>query len=106
MPKMATIKWTRGSTEDLRQIKQYIGHDAPDTAELFVKRLIASTHRLASFPLSGSVIKGFLRFEAREILHGNYRVIYRVDGDRVLILSVFHASRILDEDSISGMDDG
>jgi toxin ParE1/3/4 len=102
---MATIEWTRGSTEDLRQIKEYIGQSAPDTAESFVQRLIASTNRLAAFPLSGSVVRAFSRFEAREILHGNYRIIYRVDGERVLILTVYHASRMLDEDCIPGSDD-
>jgi plasmid stabilization system protein ParE len=33
----------------------------------------------------------------RHIIFGNYRIIYRVDGNRVSILRVVHAARLLDQ---------
>ena len=32
----------------------------------------------------------------REILHGNYRVIYRLTDDSLQILTVHHSARLLD----------
>ena len=37
-----------------------------------------------------------LREDLREVLHGAYRVIYRIDLDRVVILTVRHSRRLLD----------
>jgi len=34
----------------------------------------------------------------RELLHGNYRIIYRVHPDRVAILSVYHGQRLLERE--------
>jgi len=37
----------------------------------------------------------------REVLHGDYRIIYRYAAARVTILGVFHGARRLDERSLS-----
>jgi plasmid stabilization system protein ParE len=36
------------------------------------------------------------------IISGNYRTIYRIDGDHVIVLRVIHASRLLDQSLLSG----
>ena len=36
----------------------------------------------------------------REILQGNYRLIYRVERERVIIVAVHHAARLLDTDNL------
>lgn len=48
------------------------------------------------FPHSGGYIAEDSRKIYREIIQGNYRVIYRVSGDDVLIVAVYHAARLLD----------
>jgi toxin ParE1/3/4 len=37
------------------------------------------------------------RDDIREIIRGNYRIIYRVGSSRVDILAVYHAAQLLDE---------
>src|SRR5947209_7831990 len=95
---MARIAWTPFSIDDLRAIRAYIARDAPRTADAFVKRLMAAVRRLRRFPLSGSVVPEFRLDNVREILYGNYRIVYRVVGSRVEILTVCHAARLLRDD--------
>lgn len=90
------IYWTRQAQEDLRAIRAHIARDAPATAAAYVQKLRTSVGRLAQFPFSGEVVPEFKREDLREILQGNYRVIYRVKQNRIDIVAVFHGSRILD----------
>jgi len=91
------IYWTRQAREDTRQIRSFIARDAPATATAFIRRLRASVERLRNFPYSGCVVPELGREEIREILFGNYRIIYRVGQSRVDILAVYHSARLLDE---------
>ena len=93
----SNIYWTRQSRDDLRAIRQFIARDAPATASAFVRRLRASVGRLREFPLSGQVLPELGRDDIRELLRGNYRIIYRVRPNRVDILAVYHSAQLLDE---------
>jgi plasmid stabilization system protein ParE len=91
------IYWTRQAREDLREIRAFIARDAPITAAAFVRRLRASVDRLRSFPRVGQVVTELGNEEIRELIRGQYRVIYRCRIDRIDILTVYHSSRLLDE---------
>ncbi|MCG8652670.1 MAG: type II toxin-antitoxin system RelE/ParE family toxin [Pirellulales bacterium] len=51
-----------------------------------------SVGRLKQFPYSGEVVPEVGREDLREVLQGNYRIIYRVSDRRIDILAVFHSS--------------
>ena len=89
------IYWTLQAREDMRAIRAHIARDAPATATAYVRRLRESVGRLRGYPFSGQVVPEIGREEIREILHGNYRLIYRVSKRRVDILTVFHSALIL-----------
>ena len=91
------IFWTRQSREDLRSVRDHIARDAPATATAYVRKLRLSVGRLKQFPFSGEVVPEIGREELREVLQGNYRIIYRVSDRRVDVLAVFHSSRVFDE---------
>lgn len=91
------IYWTRQSREDLRAIRAFIARDAPRTASAYVRRLRQSVGRLREFPYSGQVVPELQREEIREVIQGNYRIIYRVGDRQVDILTVYHGARLLDE---------
>jgi toxin ParE1/3/4 len=94
------IYWTRQAREDLRAIRAHIARDAPVTANAYVRKLLASVERLRQFPFSGEVVPELGREDLREVLQGNYRLIYRVSETRVDILAIYHGSRILDQRDI------
>ena len=91
----SSLYWTRQAREDLRAIRAHIARDAPATATAYVRKLRASVERLRQFPFSGEVVPELGREDLREVLQGNYRLIYRVLEMRLDILAVYHGSRIL-----------
>jgi toxin ParE1/3/4 len=91
------VVWTRKALEDLRGIKDYISRDSTRYAQLQIERIRSAASHLGRFPEVGRVVPEFPDEAWREILTGNYRVIYRVDaqGQRVFVLAVVHGMQIL-----------
>ncbi|MGH3089068.1 MAG: type II toxin-antitoxin system RelE/ParE family toxin, partial [Rubrobacteraceae bacterium] len=52
--------------------------------------------RCFEWPSGRSVPEMPDRPDLREVIHGEYRIIYRVEPERVSILTVRHARRLLD----------
>jgi toxin ParE1/3/4 len=92
------LTWSEGAQEDLRSIHKFVARDSPHYANLLVAHLIAAVDRLATFPLSGRVVPEFQQEDLREVLHGHYRIVYRLHVDAVAIVTVFHAARLLPKD--------
>jgi plasmid stabilization system protein ParE len=91
------VVWTRKALTDLRAIKDYISRDSTRYAQLQVERIRSSASHLGRFPEIGRVLPEFPDEVWREILTGNYRVIYRIDapGQRVFVLAVIHGMQFL-----------
>ena len=53
--------------------------------------------RLTDFPRSGRVVPEFERSDIRELIVQSYRIVYRVRGEDVEILTVHHGARLLRE---------
>jgi plasmid stabilization system protein ParE len=56
-----------------------------------VEGILASVRRLRRFPESGRMLPERPRNDLREVIHGPYRVIYRLDPEQVVILTVRHS---------------
>jgi toxin ParE1/3/4 len=91
------VVWTWKALADLRAIKDYISRDSQRYAHLQVERIRAAASHVARFPEIGRTLPEFPDEVWREILTGNYRVIYRIDfeGQRVFVLAVAHGMQIL-----------
>jgi toxin ParE1/3/4 len=88
------VAWSEPAVADLVAIHNYIARDSPYYARRFVERLIAAAEPLASFPQLGRTVpEGDGRH--RELLVRSYRIIYRVEGEEILIVTVVHGSRNL-----------
>lgn len=60
-----------------------------------VERLLFVVDRLEQFPRSGRVVPEFKRPNLREVLHRNYRIVYRLRDDSVEIITVFRSAKLL-----------
>jgi len=58
--------------------------------------VLEAVDRLAEFPESGRVVPEIGERTVREIIIGNYGVIYRDHASVVEILTVLHGARLLD----------
>ena len=87
------IEWTEPAIADLQDIYDYISVDARKTAQRFVDKLFKSTEKLKNFPFIGRKVPEDGRENIREILIQEYRIVYRVEDDRIRILAVIHGRR-------------
>jgi addiction module RelE/StbE family toxin len=89
------IVFTNPAIADLKTITEYIARNNPVAAEKHGFELIAKTEPLAQFPFLGRSVPEFKIAEIREVIHGSYRIVYRVREDiqAIEILRVWHAAR-------------
>ena len=92
--------------ERAAEIAQYIAADRPEAAERWIDDLLRIVDGLARSPRRGRIVPEVGRSEVREVLHGSYRVIYRLDPKRVAILTVRHARRAFDPAEIGSFPRG
>lgn len=80
---------------DLREIKHYISLDSPQEAERFGRKLAKKTSILETQPEIGRVFPEMRDVTIREIVVGNYRVIYKVNAlkQQIEIARYWHAAR-------------
>lgn len=90
---MAEVIWSPSALDDIATIAEYIARDSPEVASLFVRRLMEATDRLQEFPLSGRMIPEINESDAREVIYGVYRIMYRVAGEEIWITGVVHGAR-------------
>ena len=93
---MVEVRWTPQASDDLEAITKFIAADSPYYASLFAMDVVAAVERLAVLPLSGRIVPEVNDPAIREIILGNYRIVYRVRNDVVEILTVWHGARLLD----------
>lgn len=87
--------WTEPARDDLRDIHAYIARDSPLYARRWIERIKAAASRLRQIPKLGAPVEDWDRQDIREIVVGNYRVIYRPGVDKIEILRVIHGARQL-----------
>ena len=92
---MVKLIWTAFALEDLRLIHEYISLDSKRYADRLVEKLITRVDQLESFPKSGRVVPEFNSEFIRELIEGNYRIIYKISSAQIAIIRVHHAARQL-----------
>lgn len=91
---MTRIAWTEPAVSDLNSIHSYIARDAEVYADAVIEEIFDAVDRLISFPKSGRIVPELDDSNTREVIVGNYRVIYDTSGEDVRILSVLHGARL------------
>ena len=91
------VVWTRKALDDLRAIKVYISRDSTRYAQLQIEKIRSAASHAGRFPKAGRALPEFPDAVWREILIGNYRVIYRIDAQSqcVFVLAVVHGMQLL-----------
>ena len=89
------LEWTEPALSDLESIRDYIMKDSEYYANRFVERIIEAVESLEKFPEMGRMVPEAEEENIRELLFQNYRIIYRVETDSILILTIIHGARDL-----------
>lgn len=91
------IEWTEPALLDLQNIRDYIRRDSEYYAIRFVERIIEVVEKLKKFPEMGRSVPEAEQENIRELLFYNYRIMYRVETERILILTIIHGARDLSQ---------
>ena len=90
------VTWSPLAERRALEAVDYIAKDRPQAAAAWLEGLLERVGQLDQFARRGRVVRELGLPAYREILHAPYRVIYRVDASRVVILTLRHWRRAWD----------
>jgi len=89
------VVWTEQAWERLLEIEAFVARDNPAAATQLVDNLIERGDALIRYPDRGRTVPEIPGSGLRELIIGNYRIIYRRGPNIVEILTVFEGRRRL-----------
>ena len=92
---MKALRWSLHAAQDLVEIGQHIAADNPVAARRWVERLRAKAASAAAAPMAGRQVPELRREDVREVFLRTYRIVYRVLGESIVVLTVFEGHRRL-----------
>jgi toxin ParE1/3/4 len=93
---MAEIVWAQIAKNDLQDIYDYISLDSERYALNVIDKIVERTEILSKHPMTGKIVPEFGQKEIREVIEGNYRIIYYLETEnRIQIIRVHHGARLL-----------
>ncbi len=93
---MVKVIWTEQAIDDLTNIAQYSSGYSEKYASTIVSKLFNKTNILKTMPKIGRMVPERNSEKIRELIEGNYRIIYEISSeDRIDILTVHHSSKPL-----------
>ena len=95
------IIWSPLSIEKLEQITDYISQDNIDAANELANKILNDAEKLKDFPMMGREVPEVHREEIREIFVEEYRVIYKIEKNKISILTIRNFKQKLPNDEIS-----
>ena len=93
---MVKISFTSQARKDIKGIKKYISRDSFLQAERVTEKIIAEIQRLSKHPQLGRPVIVTSKNIVRQILVFKYRIFYREQDNKVEILSIYHSSRLIE----------
>ncbi len=94
------ILWTKSAEYDLELIIQYLKLDSVSIAKEIFIELIKECENLYYFPQRKRVVPELQQigiFKYREIIYKRWRVIFKIENEKVYILLVVDSSRNLED---------
>jgi toxin ParE1/3/4 len=83
---------------DLEAIVEYYYALSPATARKHYHGILSAIGRLPHFPYLGRIVPEFAEDyldRYRELIHGNYRIVYRVEPQAIVVVRIVDGRRLL-----------
>jgi len=95
-----TVEWAFTARDDLESVASYIAEDSAINALSVVERIEARAETLVTLPMRGRIVPelrwhGVMTFH--ELIEKPWRLIYRIEADRVVVVSVLDGRRSLED---------
>ena len=89
------VIWSFEATADLNGIAEYISRDSDFYAASFVEEILTASRSLDMFAERGRLVPEISNPNIRELLIKEYRLIYNIEEQRIVILGLIHGRRDL-----------
>ena len=89
------VVWTETAWRDLEHTADYIAQDSPGYAAAFVERIRDQARSLDELAFRGRMVPELGDPSVRELLLGNYRLLYEIHDKTIYILGLIHGARDL-----------
>ncbi len=89
------IIWSPLAIDRASEIADYIAQDKPSAAEKWINNIFSKVNALKSSPEIGRIVPEIKNNQFRELIYGNYRIIYLVEKKQISILTIRHGKQIL-----------
>lgn len=101
----ARVRFTLSGRKQFLAAVAHIVRDDPAAGRRFRQRSERVLRRLERFPESGRVLSEFPDLPYREVIVAPYRFFYRVAGETVWVVGVWHGAQIPEEPGLSNRED-
>ncbi len=82
----------------VEECTDYIALDYVPTAIKWARGVFEQCQKLSNQPEIGRIVPEFDRPEIREIIHGNYRLVYELKPNQIDMLAIWHTRQMLPDD--------
>ncbi len=89
------IIWSPLAVDRASEIADYIAQDKPSAAEKWIDTVFSKVEQLKSSSEIGRIVPEINDSQFRELIYGNYRIIYRIETKQISILTIRHGRQIL-----------
>ena len=89
------IVWSPLAVDRVSEIAGYIAQDKPSAAEKWIKTVFSKVEQLKSSLEIGRIVPEIRNNQFRELIYGNYRIIYRIEAEQISILTIRHGKQML-----------
>lgn len=94
------VIWSPLSYERLENIYEFIFDKDPVAAKKLISRIFERVESLSRYPERGRKVPEINRDEIREIFKSEYRIIYKIESKKILILTIRNFKQLLPKTDI------
>lgn len=92
------VYWTPEARARLREIHSYIARESPMVARKVTARVLSRSRQLTTPPLLGRRLPEYPHAALRQVTERPFRIIYRVRGESIQIVTIKHYRQKLPRD--------
>jgi addiction module RelE/StbE family toxin len=93
---MVEVNWTDQALQDIDNIAEFISKDSIKYAGIQSKLFFDKVEILTSLPEAGRIVPEIQKKKIRELILGNYRIVYRIISSKQIdILTIHHSRRLI-----------
>jgi len=92
-----TIIFSQTARLQIKENVRFIAADKPNAARKWAVGVKQAVYKLKEFPYLGRQVPEYANDTLRELIYGEYRIVYQVNIElsRIEVLSLFHSKQLL-----------